>query len=102
MIRAYTIPLILLLLLAGIREAHPALCSTKAAIFKILILDHKEKPVSHGIIAKGAAVLLTFVGPPPKNTWSIVTLTSNGQACIIATGHSYQRDGPLPVREVPT
>ena len=102
MIRAITLPLILLILLAGIREAHPALCSTKAAVFKILMLDHKEQPVSHGITAKGAAIIITFVSAPPESTWSIVSLAANGQACIIATGHSYQRDGPLPIGEVPT
>ena len=69
-------------------EAAPARCGDRAKLVKILKDKYKEQPVSMGISQKSTEAFEIYASE--SGTWTVVMTMSNGMACVMAAGHSWQ------------
>jgi len=75
------------LLIATSGGAGAAICGDYAQIKDMLAERYKESPKSVGMIAdKGVVQIFTS----EEGTWSILLTSTEGRACIVAAGHSWQ------------
>jgi hypothetical protein len=72
-------------------SALPALaqgnCTTRAALTVALATSYSEAPVIMGITSTGA--VLELWANPETGTWTVLTVTPDGVACIRATGDNF-------------
>lgn len=82
----------------GVLAATPALaeqppCGEVDHLARLLDENYGETPVSNGLQANGQ--LLQIFASPDTGTWTAVTTTPQGMACIVATGR-YWADSQQP------
>ncbi|MGI9351744.1 MAG: hypothetical protein ACR2O3_09295 [Rhizobiaceae bacterium] len=68
--------------------AAPAKCGDRAKLVKILKDQYKEMPVALGISQKSTEAFEIYTSE--SGTWTVVMTMSNGMACVMAAGHSWQ------------
>lgn len=62
-------------------------CTTRSDLVKMLLEKYKEQPSGQGLVGD-RAILEVFVSD--KGTFTIVSSHTNGVACIIAAGNSWE------------
>jgi len=77
----------------------PAKCGNRAELIKTLEERYKEVPVALGISTKNTEAFEVFASE--AGTWTVVMTLSNGVACVMAAGHSWQ-DIPRKIAETAT
>jgi hypothetical protein len=68
--------------------AAPVPCADRAAIAHQLDAGYAEAPVSLGVQSNGH--LLEVFSSPRTGTWSIVSTSPEGVACVVAAGEGWQ------------
>ena len=75
-------------MLAGPASAQP-LCTERTALLKELNGKYQEQRTGLGIAAGNHGAMEFYVSE--KGTWTILMTLTNGNTCIVAAGHSWQR-----------
>ena len=73
---------------AGSAVAQPLMCTDRTALLKELNGKYHEQRRGLGIAAGDRGAMEFYVSE--KGTWTIVMTLTNGNACIVAAGHSWQ------------
>jgi len=68
--------------------AATARCGDRATLMKTLKEQYKEVPVGLGISQKSTEAFEVYASE--SGSWTVVMTMSNGMACVMATGHSWQ------------
>ena len=68
--------------------ASPAKCGERAKLIKALEDRYKEVPVALGISQKSTEAFEIYASE--SGTWTVIMTMSNGVACVMAAGHSWQ------------
>ena len=76
-------------MLAGSVSAQPLLCADRTALLKELNGKYHEQRTGLGIAAGNQGAMEFYVSE--KGTWTILMTLTNGNTCIVAAGHSWQR-----------
>lgn len=71
-----------------------AQCTGLADMLATLGGQFQESPISQGETSEGVTVQMW--GNPDTGTWSIITLHSNGVACLVASGQAFSWQPPKP------
>lgn len=67
-------------------------CGERSKMVKMLKERYKEQPSNMGVSGSGRSVLEIFTNSGGK--WTALISASNGTACIVAAGHSWQSHSP--------
>lgn len=68
--------------------ATAAKCGDRATLIETLKTRYKEVPVAMGISQKSTEAFEVFASE--TGSWTVVMTRSNGLACVMAVGHSWQ------------
>ena len=69
-------------------EAAPAKCGDRAKLIQALKDRYKEVPVALGLSQKSTEAFEIYASE--AGTWTVIMTMSNGVACVMAAGHSWQ------------
>jgi len=76
-------------MLAGAASAQQLMCTERTALLKELNGKYHEQRTGLGIAAGNRGAMEFYVSE--KGTWTILMTLTNGNTCIVAAGHSWQR-----------
>jgi len=76
-------------LLTSTAVAEPLMCTERTALLKELGGKYQEQRTGLGIAAGNQGAMEFYVSA--KGTWTILMTLTNGNSCIVAAGHSFQR-----------
>lgn len=62
-------------------------CGEKDEIFKQLLQQYHEKPISFGLSTRGNMTIVT--ASPDGATWTVVGVNPDGQACLFDAGEGW-------------
>ena len=71
-------------------------CAPLATVLSQLAEKWQEVPRGRGL-AKGGAYVVTLLHDRAGDTWTILGVTANGTACILATGTAWEPLAPAPL-----
>ena len=69
-------------------NAAPAKCGDRAKLIEVLKDRYKEFPVALGISQKSTEAFEVYASE--AGSWTVLMTMSNGVACVMAAGHSWQ------------
>ena len=69
-------------------RAAPAKCGDRSKLIEVLKDRYKEFPVALGISQKSTEAFEVYASE--SGTWTVLMTMSNGLACVMAAGHSWQ------------
>ncbi len=93
--RWLAILLALLVVLSGVPVAAQMVCGTHARVMAQLDMKYGEVRRGFGL-AGPAAIFEIWASDEPPYTWTILKITPNGWACVMAVGDGWQADPPVP------
>jgi hypothetical protein len=103
-IAAVAIAGIIALLVSGVGQARsqgagiaPGYCAPWPALKEAFEKNYSEVPIGGGQV--DGTIVVRVLAAPSGVTWSIVTIRTDGTACLAAAGSGWE-PGTLPVKEV--
>lgn len=63
-------------------------CAPRDGLTRVLTDRYKETAIAMGVSTRGTAMFQIYASK--SGTWSIVMIMTNGFACIMAAGHSWE------------
>ena len=88
----YLAPLALLIATTAPAAADQLPCTQFDQLAGFLAETYGERPVSAGLQADGQ--ILQIFSSEERGSWTAVTTSPAGTACVVATGHHWEQDDP--------
>ena len=84
--------LALVLTTTAVSATGRSICAERSDLVDRLSRTYQEKRHGLGITSAGQGTLEFFASP--KGSWTIIVTTTEGETCILATGHSWHVTPP--------
>lgn len=86
------------LLLPAVEASAAPKCGDRNELIRVLKDKYREEPRALGLSTRGTAMFEIYTSK--SGTWTIVMTTTNGLACIMAAGHSWEMMSPAIGKEL--